>query len=161
PIAFIPSSASVPVLNADGSQRTQNQIVGGVSTPVPVSMPTPFYQIITPGGDTHAVFNFEYRIPIIGPVQLVPFFDVGKNWILFPNQLSVNPQEVVNLNNQFPSAGFTSKVPIAAGTQATRMSTGLEIDVTLPIVQAPFRVYYAYNPLVVRQNLQPPIVFDP
>jgi len=30
----------------------------------------------------------------------------------------------------------------------------------LPIVQAPFRVYWAYNPSVVRQNLEPPIVFD-
>ena len=41
------------------------------------------------------------------------------------------------------------------------MSTGLEIDVILPIVQAPFRVYYAYNPSIVREYLQPPIVFDP
>ena len=28
-----------------------------------------------------------------------------------------------------------------------RMSTGLELQVILPIVNAPFRVYYAYNPL--------------
>jgi outer membrane protein insertion porin family len=40
------------------------------------------------------------------------------------------------------------------------MSTGLEIQVVLPIVQAPFRVYYAYNPLVVRENIQVPVVFD-
>ena len=41
------------------------------------------------------------------------------------------------------------------------MSTGLELQVVLPIVQAPFRIYYAYNPVVLRQYLQPPIVVDP
>jgi outer membrane protein insertion porin family len=41
-----------------------------------------------------------------------------------------------------------------------RMSTGLELDVILPIVQAPFRVYYAVNPSTVREYLQPPILFD-
>jgi len=28
-----------------------------------------------------------------------------------------------------------------------RMSTGLEVQVFLPIINAPFRVYWAYNPL--------------
>ena len=32
--------------------------------------------------------------------------------------------------------------------------------VILPIVQAPFRVYWAYNPVVLQQYLQPPIVLD-
>ena len=27
------------------------------------------------------------------------------------------------------------------------MSTGLELQVIMPIVNAPFRIYYAYNPL--------------
>jgi outer membrane protein insertion porin family len=40
------------------------------------------------------------------------------------------------------------------------MSTGLELQVLLPVVQAPFRVYWAYNPLLVREYLQPPIVAD-
>ena len=31
-----------------------------------VTMTIPIYQLITPGGDTQVVFNFEYRIPIIG-----------------------------------------------------------------------------------------------
>jgi outer membrane protein insertion porin family len=149
------------VLNPDGSQRVQNQIVNGYKTPVNVSLNIPTYQVITPGGDTHAVFNFEYRIPIFGPITLVPFFDAGMNKILYTNQLTVNPGQVTNLNAQFPSAAFTNKVKIAPGTQAIRMSTGLEIDVVLPIVQAPFRVYYAYNPSVVREYLQPPIVVDP
>jgi outer membrane protein insertion porin family len=168
PIAFIPSSASVNVLNPDGSQRVQKQICQtaascqvGYPAAVNITQGIPTYQVITPGGDSHAVFNFEYRIPIFGPITLVPFFDVGANRILYPNQLTVNPGQILNLNSQFPAAAFTNKVKIAPGTQATRMSTGLEIDVILPIVQAPFRVYYAYNPSVVREYLQPPIVVDP
>jgi len=160
PIAFIPSSASVNQLNPDGSQRVQTQIVAGVKTPVGITLPIPTYQLITPGGDTHAVFNFEYRIPIVGPITLVPFFDAGANRILYPNQLTVNPGQISNLDNQFPQAAFSNRVKIAPGTQAIRMSTGLEIDVILPIVQAPFRVYYAYNPSTVREYLQPPIVVD-
>jgi outer membrane protein insertion porin family len=29
------------------------------------------------GGDSEIVFNIEYRIPIIGPLQFAPFFDIG------------------------------------------------------------------------------------
>jgi outer membrane protein insertion porin family len=70
------------------------------------------------------------------------------------------PERVDQLNQQFPSAGFDGKVKIAPGTQAIRTSTGLEIEVLLPVVQAPFRVYFAYNPTNVREYLQPPIVAD-
>ena len=161
PIAYLPSSASVAILSPDGSQRTQQQIVNGVLSPVNAALSIPTYQIITPGGDTHAVFNFEYRIPLVGPVAMVPFFDAGINRILYKNQLTVNPGQVANLNSQFPEANFTNYVKIAPGTQVIRMSTGLEFQVVLPIVQAPFRVYYAYNPSVVREYLQPPVVLDP
>jgi outer membrane protein insertion porin family len=37
----------------------------------------------------------------------------------------------------------------------------VELQVVLPIVQAPFRIYWAYNPSVVREYLQAPIVLDP
>ena len=30
----------------------------------------------------------------------------------------------------------------------------------MPVVNAPFRLYWAYNPLLYRGNLQPPIVAD-
>jgi len=30
----------------------------------------------------------------------------------------------------------------------------------LPVVNAPFRLYFAYNPSTVREYLQPPIVAD-
>ena len=73
----------------------------------------------------------------------------------------MNEGQITNLNNQFPSAGFDNRVLIAPGTQAIRSSVGLELSVVLPIVQAPFRVYWAYNPTTVQQTLQAPIVVDP
>ncbi len=160
PVAYLPSQGTANVLNPDGSQRTQKTLINGVLTQTNVTQPVPIYQIITPGGDTSGYFNFEYRIPIFGPVTMAPFVDVGANKIVFKNQLKVNPGEVANLNSAYPSAAFGDNVKIEPGTQKVRMSTGLEIQVILPIVQAPFRIYYAYNPFVVRQYLQGPIVLD-
>jgi outer membrane protein insertion porin family len=104
--------------------------------------------------------NFEYRIPIVGPVTLALFADAGLNRILRPNELKMVQSQVDNLNLQFPQAAFDGRVKIAPGTQDLRTSTGLEIQVLLPIVQAPFRVYFAYNPTKVREYIQPPIVAD-
>jgi outer membrane protein insertion porin family len=160
PIAYVASSASVNVLNNDGSARTQKVVQNGVVTSVPVTMTVPRYQLITPGGDTQVVGNFEYRIPIVGPVTLAVFTDAGLNKILRPSQLTMDPSRVLDLNNQFPQAGFDGKVRIAPGTERIRVSTGLELQVMLPVVNAPFRLYWAYNPSVVREYLQPPIVAD-
>ena len=155
------TTASASVLNPDGSQRSQKTLINGYLASTPVSIPIPIYQIITPGGDTQALVNLEYRIPIFGPVTLSPFADIGANRISYASQLKVNSDEVNNLNTLFPSAGFTDKVVIAPGTQAIRSSTGLELSVVLPIVQAPFRIYWAYNPTTVEQTLRSPLVFDP
>jgi outer membrane protein insertion porin family len=72
----------------------------------------------------------------------------------------MDPSRVSDLNNQFPQAGFDGRVRIAPGTQKMRASTGVELQVMLPVVNAPFRLYWAYNPLLVREYLQPPIVAD-
>jgi len=160
PIAFIPTSASVNVLNDDGSARQQKTYSNGVATLTPVTMTVPSYQLITPGGDTTVISNFEYRIPIVGPVTMALFADAGINKILLTNQLVVTPSRIGDLNGQFPQAAFDGHVKIAPGTQNMRASTGLELQVLLPVVQAPFRVYFAYNPSVVREYLQPPIVAD-
>ena len=53
-----------------------------------------------------------------------------------------------------------SSIGDRAGTQKPRASTGIELNVLLPIVQAPFRIYWAYNPLIVQEFIQPPIVAD-
>ncbi len=161
PIAFIPSEATINVLNNDGSQRTELvRNSSGVLVPTNVTQNIPIYQLAFPGGDTHVVGNFEYRIPIFGPVILAPFVDAGINRILRPGQLTMDPSRIEYLNDNYPNAGFEGKALIYPGTQAPRMSTGLELQVLLPVVQAPFRVYWAYNPLTVREYLQPPIVAD-
>jgi outer membrane protein insertion porin family len=162
PIAYVPSSANINVLNADGSPRQQRQVdpTTGQLVAVNVTQTIPVYQLVTPGGDTQLVTNFEYRIPIFGPVTLAAFFDAGVNKLAFFDQLKLNPDRVNTLNAQFPEAAFKDRAVLAKGTQDTRASTGLELQVLLPVVNAPFRIYYAYNPLRVEKFLQPPIVAD-
>jgi outer membrane protein insertion porin family len=161
PYAYIPSSATVNVYNSDGSARVQKIVNanGSIST-VAVTQTIPIYQFVSPGGDTSLVTNFEYRIPIVGPVNLAPFFDAGEDRLIQSGQLRLNPQRIQDLNSQFPEAGFTSKAVVAPGTQGLRTSTGLELQVMMPVVNAPFRLYWAYNPNRARTNLQPPIVAD-
>ena len=40
-----------------------------------------------------------------------------------------------------------------------RMSTGVELQVIMPIVNAPFRIYYAWNPLRMNTFTQTPVTF--
>ncbi len=161
PAAYIPNTASIPVLNSDGSARTQNVVVNGVSASIPVTMTIPIYQTVFPGGDTQGVFNYEYRIPIIGPVTLAPFVDVGVNRLTLPSQLEINADRAASLNSLFPQANFSSQAIVAGATQVVRMSTGLELQVLMPVVNAPFRVYWAYNPLRLETNLLPPQAVGP
>jgi outer membrane protein insertion porin family len=162
PIAYVPSSANINVLNSDGSPRQQRILdpTTGLIVATNVTQTIPVYQLVTPGGDTQLVTNLEYRIPIFGPVTLAAFFDAGVNKLAFFNQLKLNPDRVSTLNAQFPEAAFKGRAVLAKGTQDTRASTGLELQVLLPVVNAPFRIYYAYNPLRVEKFLQPPIVAD-
>jgi outer membrane protein insertion porin family len=153
PIVYLPSDvAAVQVYNADGTLRTQNG--------VPVTMTVPSYQVTFPGGDTSVVGNFEYRIPIVGPVTLALFADAGIDKLVFPSQLHLNSGRLEQLNEEFPQAGFTGIAYIQPGTQKIRTSTGVELQVLMPVVNAPFRVYWAYNPTRFEGTLQAPIVAD-
>jgi outer membrane protein insertion porin family len=159
PVGFVPTSTTINVLNADGTPRTQKIVSGGSIVTTDVTTTVPSFQLVTPGGDTRMIGNFEYRIPIVpSVVTLAPFFDGGLDKILFPGQLLLAPSRTDTLNTEFPQAGFDGRVEIAPGTQKIRTSTGLELQVMLPVVNAPFRVYFAYNPTTVREYLQPPIV---
>jgi outer membrane protein insertion porin family len=157
----VPSQGTVNVLNSDGSPRQQigldpngnrvfNQVIQNV----------PSYQLVFPGGDTYGVGNLEYRIPIFGPVTLAIFADGGIDKLSRGSQLELNPDRIATLNGLFPEAAFSNRAVIAAGTQVPRVSTGLEIQDLMPVVNAPFRVYWAYNPMRVEENLQPPVVAD-
>ncbi len=64
------------------------------------------------------------------------------------------------MQQEFPTAGFTNEIRIAPGTQRVRTSTGLELQVIMPVVNAPFRIYYAYNPTIYNGWVQQPIVVD-
>jgi outer membrane protein insertion porin family len=153
PIVYLPSDvASIQVYNTDGTLRTQKG--------VPVTMTVPSYQVTFPGGDTSVVGNFEYRIPIVGPVTLAIFVDAGMDRLLFPHQLHLNPTRTDQLNEEFPQAGFTGLAYIQPGSQVIRTSAGLELQVLMPVVNAPFRVYWAYNPTRFEGTLTAPIVAD-
>jgi len=162
PIGFIPSSATIGVLNADGSPRQQRIVdpTTGIVSFQSVTQNIPIYQMVFPGGDTNVTTNVEYRIPLIGPVTLAIFTDAGVDKLSFASQLKLNPGRIDQLNSEFPYAGFSGRAVIAPGTQQMRMSNGIELQVLMPVVNAPFRIYWAYNPMRVDRYLQPPIVAD-
>jgi outer membrane protein insertion porin family len=161
PIAYIPTSQPIGLYNFDGTARVQKVINADGSVSVTqATQNTPSYQLILPGGDTAGVFNYEYRIPIFGPVTLAPFIDAGIDKLLLPSQLGLNSGRVTQLNQLFPQADFGRRAYIAPGTQVPRVSTGLELQVLMPVVNAPFRLYWAYNPSIVNTTLQPPVVAD-
>jgi outer membrane protein insertion porin family len=168
PVAFLPTTASIALRNPDGSfvpKDPANPSRGSYTVPIPVD------QITFPGGDASLVTNLEYRITIAGPVALAPFVDLGINPILRNSQLLINDSEYSLLNNtifgcpredfaancvggQVPGAQGSSIPKFSQNLQAVsntnwvpKMSTGLELQVFLPVVNAPFRIYYAYNPL--------------
>ena len=162
PVAYVPSSGTVNVLNNDGTPRQQRFVdpSSGTVSLTNVTQSIPSYQLVFPGGDTAIWGNFEYRIPIFGPVTLALFLDAGMNRLVNTSQLQLNPTTIATLNSQFPEASFQNKALVAPGTQALRSSTGLELQVLMPVVNAPFRVYFAVNPNTVRENLIPPIAAD-
>ena len=168
PYVFVTSVQNITLQNPDG-------------TPVPLdpanirrgpyTIPVPLTNVTFPGGDTSFVSNLEYRIRIVGPVTLAPFMDFGMNAAVREGQLKINPDSLSLLNStsfgcpatvNFQCAGgnlipFSGDLKTVDGTNfVPRMSTGLEIQVLLPIVQAPFRIYYAYNPLILDKTISSP-----
>ena len=97
------------------------------------------------GGDTSAVANIEYRIPIVGPIALAPFLDIGNSWVTDKDQLR---RQVVDADGN-----ITFKpVQFLPGTNSgVRASTGAEIQVIMPVINAPFRLIFAYNPMRINR----------
>ena len=90
---------------------------------------------ITPiGGDTLGILNAEYRIPIVGPLSVSAFYDLGINrvssWASL-GSFGSSSVRLVNTSNNIP-----------------RSSAGAEIQFLLPMINAPFRLIFAYNPQV-------------
>jgi len=163
PIGFIPDTASIVVLNADGTPRaTSGPDSIGVENRVVQTMTIPVNRLTFPGGDTKLITNLQYRIPLFGPVSLSIFADTGINFAWHRDQLQLTDQRLAELSSAFPGVDFKKRIELSGGTNHQwRMSTGAEISVIMPVVNAPFRVYWAYNPLRLKTNISPAPLVDP
>jgi outer membrane protein insertion porin family len=127
-----------------------------VTDPVTLKTVTkPFDDIVYVGGDTQLVFNLEYRIPLIGQtVSLVPFLDTGNTWVLKKGELErkiVTSGQIQTLPAQF----------LPGTNSGLRMSTGVELQVVMPVLNAPFRFDFAFNPGRIDQNYIGPVTGIP
>ncbi len=153
PVTYIPSVTNQTVTFFDNHHLSG----GGFPTQGAFNVPLVAYTITFPGADLQSVANFEYRIPIAGPVSMTLFTDVGTDGILNKSALKLDETGVQNINQQFPLVNQGQQLQIAPGTNFhLRDSTGIEFNVNLPIVQAPFRIYWAYNPLRIHQTIVAP-----
>jgi outer membrane protein insertion porin family len=159
PYTFIPTKVQFNLTNPDGStipRDPSNPTLGNVQIPLPV------YRLVSIGGDTSITANLEYRIPIVNQVTFAFFTDFGMTFDLQPGQLRQSPagQSLINsaaygcptiVNGSCfggQAVTFPNLLKTVPGTNyVPRMSNGAELQVILPIVNAPFRIFYAYNSL--------------
>jgi outer membrane protein insertion porin family len=163
PYGYVPSRVEFQLTNPDGScvprDPTNPQDNQCIQVPLPV------YGVASIGGDTNLNTNLEYRIPIVGTLMFSIFDDFGIDVATNHGQLKQSPEGFASLtaplygcpvyNNGSCQGGISgSKVgfqqnirPISGTNFVPRMSLGGEVSVIMPIVNAPFRIYYAYNPL--------------
>ena len=160
PYGFVPTRVQFALTNPDGStvpRDPTNPSLGAIEVPLPV------YGIATIGGDTNFTWNLQYMIPIYGRTVGFNFFnDFGMDMALSTNQLRQSPEGIDALNS--PLYGCPNYVngtcqggtqihfsptidPIHGTNYVPRDSVGGELDVMMPIINAPFRIYYAVNPL--------------
>lgn len=172
PVAFLPSSSSIPLTNPDGTpvlKDPSNPRLGNWTIPIPVD------QIVFPGGDMSISTNVEYRITIFGPVAIAPFVDSGIDPIIRRSQLQIASQQyqgVIStsfgcpaLDTAFACVGGKLLDPrpsqdlqvLGSTNWKPRVSTGLELQMYLPVINAPFRIYWAYNPYRLDTPANPPI----
>jgi outer membrane protein insertion porin family len=152
PYTFIPNKLLFNLTNPDGTTvpRDPTQpLLGNVQIPLPI------YRLVTIGGDTQFTSNLEYRIPIVNQVTFALFTDFGLTGNLQSGQLrqSVAGQSAITspsygcpvFQNGACFGGQTVNFPFflktVPGTNfVPRMSNGAELQVILPIINAPFRI---------------------
>ncbi|KAA6462938.1 outer membrane protein assembly factor BamA [Acidobacteria bacterium AB60] len=163
PYGWVPNRVTVQLTNPDGTCVPRDP--GNPQLNQCIQVPLPVYGIASIGGDTSLTTNAEYRIPIAGPVTFSFFDDFGITSALNRGQLKQSPEGFASLlaplygcpvyNNGacqggIPGSqvGFQRDIrPISGTNFVPRMSLGGELSVLMPIINAPFRLYYAYNPL--------------
>jgi outer membrane protein insertion porin family len=161
PYGFVPTRVLFNLTNPDGTCVPRDPT--NPQTNQCVQVPIPVYGIGPIGGDTQFTGNVEYRIPLVGRTAALEIFDdFGLNMALNDGQLKQSPQGIDGLNS--PLYGCPNFVngacvggqqvqfdrfirPIHGTNVVPRMSLGAQISVMMPIINAPFRIYYAYNPL--------------
>jgi outer membrane protein insertion porin family len=166
PYGYVPTRTTVQLTNPDGTcvSRDTNQPQLGC-----IQVPLPIYGIASIGGDTSLVTNAEYRIPIAGPVTFSFFDDFGIDVATNHGQLKQSVEGFASLTaplygcpvydnttvnggclNGIPGhlVGFKRDIRPVSGTNfLPRMSVGAEISAIMPIINAPMRIFWAYNPL--------------
>ncbi len=165
PYTFIPTKVMFNLTNPDGStvpRDPTNPSLGNVQIPLPV------YRLASIGGDTSLTSNLEYRFPIINQVTFAFFTDFGLTFNTERSQLRQSPEGLTTINSPLygcptlvngtcfggKSVQFPEYLRDVPGTNLVpRMSTGAYLQVVLPIVNAPFVIYYAYNPLRLYKDL--------
>jgi len=163
PYGYVPNRTTVQLTNPDGSCVPRDSNNPQLNQCIQV--PLPIYGVASIGGDTNLIANAEYRIPIAGPVTFSFFNDFGIDVALNKGQLKQSPEGFASLtaplygcpvyNNGscqggIPGSqvGFKPDIrPISGTNFVPRMSTGAELSVIMPVINAPFRLYFAYNPL--------------
>jgi len=165
PYGFVPTRVLFNLTNPDGStvpRDPTNPTLGAIQVPLPV------YGIASIGGDTNFTGNVEYRIPIYArTVSFALFNDFGMDMVLDGSQLRQSPEGAALLNAPLygcpnyvngscqggQQINFGDLIHVIPGTNyIPRDSTGAEIDVMMPIINAPFRLFYAFNPLRLQKN---------
>lgn len=157
PMVFFPSVTSVCNRNNNGQPITSTTQTGastgscGSSTSFPVNSP------MFTGGDTEALFNFEYRIPIMKTASVSFFTDIGMNSILWGNQLKLATGTFSSMESQYPYFPTPQRLSPISGTNfKPRAGSGLDFQVFLPIVNQPIHLYYGYNWLRLNKVITPP-----
>jgi outer membrane protein insertion porin family len=166
PYAFIPVRQNITLTNPDGTPvpiDPNNYTLGNITSPSPI------YRPVSVGGDVKFTNNLEYRIPIAGPVGFAVFNDFDITSVVRQSQLRQSVEGADQLNS--PLYGCTSYYngacqggqsiqfinlirPISGTNVVPRDSIGGEISALLPIVNAPMRLYYAYNVARLFENVQ-------
>jgi len=163
PYGYVPNRAMVQLTNPDGQCVPRDPTNPQFNQCLLIALPV--YGISSIGGDTSLTTNIDYRIPIAGPVLFSFFDDFGITTALNKGQLKQSPEGFASLtaplygcpvfNNGACQGGIPGSMvgfqqnirPIGGTNFVPRMSTGAEISVIMPVINAPVRVYYAYNPL--------------
>ena len=171
PYTFLPTKVMFNLTNPDGTvvpRDPSNPTLGNVQIPIPV------YRLAPIGGDTQLTSNLEYRFPIVNQVTFAFFTDFGLTMNAEPTQLRQSPEGISTLNSPLYGCPQVVNGNCVGGYQlppfsiylkdvpntnfVPRMSNGAYLQVVMPIINAPFIIYYAYNPLRLYRDLPQQLV---